>query len=357
MRSVQLSVLLPTNRHGPVALSRIAQVCSWAGPNIEVIVRDNSGNAEKRKLLEHFRREHCNIVIADPCEPLENYSEILRLAQGQFIFCVADDDQCFDRAIEALPGIIDQFGKDPTVAGVTGAYALETSQGTSIVNYKGVDSDDPAVRVAGFLAYQGPNMLFYSVLRRSLAERILVFMKSMPVYLSFHDQILCLLYLLNGKLVGLQRLFYVYDVGVWEATETAQKRDVDFYTEAGLDPVINKIHWLLCGFEGAALIVNSDIFPSYPPAQRQPIADRWFSAMFSRFRGQPRLTFDSRFADEGERLCAKLQASTGQLSFHGMLTEISSFMALFSKDSAQSYFDFWDAVLNKRSPPRAKQAS
>jgi hypothetical protein len=348
---VQLSVLLPTNRHGPVALSRIAQVCSWAGPAIEVVVRDNSGNAEKRKLLEHFRREHCTIVSVDPCEPLENYSEILRLARGEFIFCVADDDQCFDRAIEALPAIIDRFGKDPAVAGVTGAYALETSQGTSIVNYKGVDSDNPATRVAGFLAYQGPNMLFYSVLRRSLAERILVFMKSIPVYLSFHDQILCLLYLLNGKFVGLQRLFYVYDVGVWEVPESAQKRDVDFYANAGLDPVINKLHWLLCGFEGATLVMNSDIFPGYPAAQRQPIADLWFSTMFARFRGQPRLTFDSRFAGDGERLCAKLQASTGQLSFHGMLTEISSFMALFSKDSAQRYFDFWDAVLNRRTPP------
>jgi hypothetical protein len=340
-----------------VALSRIAQVCSWAGPNIEVIVRDNSGNAEKRQLLGHFRREHCNIVISDPCEPLENYSEILRLARGEFIFCVADDDQCFDRAIEALPGIIERFGKDPTVAGVTGAYALESSKGTSIVNYKGVDADDPAARVAGFLAFQGPNMLFYSVLRRSLAERILVFMKSMPVYLSFHDQILCLLYLLNGKLVSLQRLFYVYDVGVWEVPETAQKRDIDFYAGAGLDPVVNKIHWLLCGFEGAALIMNADIFPDYPPAQRQPIADLWFSTMFSHFRGQPRLTFGSRFADEGDRLCAKLQTATGQLSFQGMLAEISGFMALFSKERAQRYFDFWDAVLNRRSPVRAKQAS
>jgi len=345
---VQLSVLLPTNRHGPLALSRIAQVCSWAGPNIQVIVRDNSGNAEKRMLLEHFRREHCTIVIADRCEPLENYSEILRLAQGEFIFCVADDDFCFDRAIEALPGIIDQFGKDPTVAGVTGAYALETPQGTSIVNYKSVDSDDPAVRVAGFLAYQGPNMLFYSVLRRSLAERVLVFMKAMPIFLSFHDQILCLLYLLSGKLIRLQRLFYGYDVGIWEATETAQKRDVDFYRAAGLDPAINKLHWFLCGFEGAVLVRNLDMFPDYPLAQRQVIADRWFSMMFMRFKSQTRLTFESRFADDAEKVRVKLLASTGKLSFQDMLTEICGLIALTSKAKAQSYFDFWDAVVNKR---------
>jgi len=347
---VQLSILLPTNRHGPLALSRIAQVCSWAGPSIEVIVRDNSGNAEKRMLLGHFRREQCNIVIADPCEPLENYSEILRLARGEFIFCVSDDDFCFDRAIAALPGVIDQFGKDPTVAGVTGAYALETPQGTSIVNYKSLDSDDPAVRIAGYLTYQGPNMLFYSVLRRSLAERVLVFMKAMPVYLSFHDQILCLLYLLNGKFIRLQRLFYGYDAGVWEATETAQKRDVDFYRAAGLDPAINKLHWFLCGFEGAVLVRNSVEFFDHSLAQRQVIADRWFSMMFMRFKSQARLTFESRFTDDAEKVRIKLLASTGQLSFQGMLTEICSLIALFSKDNAQRYHDFWDAEINRRKP-------
>ena len=354
---MQLSVLLPTNRHGPAAVSRIAQVCSWAGPDIQVIVRDNSGNAEKRELLAHFRRDHCTIIAADPCEPVENYSEILKLAKGDFIFCMGDDDQCFDRAIEALPGVIDQFGKDPTVAGVTGFYALETSQGTGIVTYKDLDSDDPAARVAGFLNYPGPNMLFYSVLRRDLAERILAFVKSIPFYLSFHDQVLCLLYLLNGKFVGLQRLFYVYDIGVWEAGESAQKRDVDFYRAAGLDPAINKLHWLLCGFEGAVLVMHSDTFPDYPAAQRQAIADQWFALMFTRFKGQLRLTFGSPLSDEAEKLCAKLWTATGQLTFQNVLLEISDFIALFSKSQARNYFDFWNAVINRRPPALRKTGS
>ena len=48
---MQLSILLPTHRHDLLAISRIVQACSWARPDIEVIVRDNSGNAEKRDLL------------------------------------------------------------------------------------------------------------------------------------------------------------------------------------------------------------------------------------------------------------------------------------------------------------------
>ena len=153
-----------------------------------------------------------------------------------------------------------------------------------------------------------------------------------------------------GKFVRLQRLLYLYDVGLWEATETAQKRDVDFYAEAGLDPAINKLHWFLCGFEGAVLVRNADVFPDYPLAQRQVIADRWFATMFTRFKGHARLTFGSPLTGEAEKLCAKLLTSTGQLSFHGMLTEICGFLALSSKGQAQSYFEFWDAVINKRKP-------
>ncbi len=340
-----------------MAISRIAQACSWASPKIQVVVRDNSGNAEKRALLPHFKREHCEIISVDPCEPLENYSELLRLAKGDFIFCMSDDDQCIDRAILALPEVIERSGGDPTVAAVTGAYALESPQGTSVFAYKDVDSDDPAARVAGYLSYGGPNMLFYSVLRRQVAERVLDFMKAMPVYLSFHDQILCLLYLLSGKYIKLQRLFYVYDIGVWGTRETAQKRDIDFYQAAGLDPAANKLQWLLCGFEGAAMIMNATEFPAYPVPQRQAIADLWFTAMFSRFKRDARTTYDSPHTDEADKLCAKIAGSTGQLSFERVLADISGFFGLFSKQRAQAYFDFWDSVLSRRRPFTPQKAA
>ena len=190
-------------------------------------------------------------------------------------------------------------------------------------------------------------MLFYSVLRREVANRVLRFMTAMPVYLSFHDQILSLFYLLNGKYIRLQRLFYIYDIGVWGAVDSSQKRDIEFYTAAGLDPAADKLQWLLCGFEGAALIMNSKDFPDYPPPQRQAIADLWFSVMFTRFKRDQRMTCESPFTDEATRLCAKIVTSTEQLSFERILTEIRDFFALFSRQRAQSYFEFWNAVLNR----------
>jgi hypothetical protein len=353
---VQLSILLPTHRHDLLACSRIAQACSWAGPNVEVIVRDNSGDPQKRQLLPHFQRDHCNIIIAEPCDGPTNFSEVLRLAKGKFVFPLADDDFCFDHAVALLPGVIGQFDMDSSVAGITGAYAVETSKGSSVVSYPDLESDDVVARVAGYLSSSGPNTLAYSPVRREIVQRVFAFMNTLPFYFSFHDQVLCLLYLLSGKFVRLQRLLYLYDMGPWEATESAQKRDVDFYALAGLDPAINKLHWFLCGFEGAVLIRNSDVFPDHSLAQRQVIADRWFSTMFIRFKGHARLTFDSCFAGEADKLCAKLRTSSGQLSFHNMLAEVSGFIALSSKTDAQRYFDFWGAVLNKRALP-ARPAS
>lgn len=354
---MKLSILLPTRRHSLLACSRIAQACSWGGPDIEVIVRDNSGDARKRELLDNFRRDNCRIITAEPCEPRVNYSEILRQATGDFVFCLGDDDLFFDHAIGDLPGVIAQIGADRSFIGITGTYAIETSKGTSLTSYQNIDSDDAGARAAGFLSYPGPNVLFYSAVRRELVNRVFDFMNAMPFYFSFHDQILCILYLLSGKFFRLQRLMYLYDMGVWETAESAQKRDLDFYKEAGLDPAVNKLHWILCGFEGASLIVNSDMLATLAPAQRQPIADRWFSMMFTRFKHNTRSAFGSPLTKDAEQWCRKLQMSTGQLTFEKILAEISGFIALSSKTGARDYFDFWDAVINKRQPPARRPAA
>jgi hypothetical protein len=322
-----------------------------------VIVRDNSGNAEKRELLARFRRENCNIIAAEPCGPLENFAETLRQAKGEFVFQVADDDFCFDRAIQAMPTLLAGARDDRSIIGVTGAFAVENSQGSAVIAYPDVDAPDLTKRIAGYFAYTGVNVLMFAPVRRALAQRVFDFMSSMPTYFSFHDQIQCLLYLMSGKFIRINRLIYGYDVGPWENQASAEQRDLDFYRTSGLDPAINKLHWFICGFEGAVLALNSDIFPDVPRAQRQWVADRWFSEMFARFAGQPRRVFDSALAGEAEALRAKLVASTGQLSFDGMLAQISGFVALCGKERGERYFAFWNNILKQTKPAAMRKAS
>jgi len=345
---MHLSVLLPTHRHDLLACSRIVQACSFASADVEVIVRDNSCNAQKRDMLAKFQGENCQIIFAEACDALQNISELLRLAKGEFIFCIADDDLCVDRAIEAMAATIKRSANDASLAGVTGHYGVETSKASAVLNYQNLDSDDAVTRINGYLKYSGPNVLNYSAQRRDMVRRVFAFMRAMPAIFSFHDQIMCLLYLLNGKFISLPRLIYLYDLGLWEEPESGQRRDLDFYTAAGLDPAINKLHWYICAFEGAVLARNSDMFPDLPIAQRQAIADNWSSLMFVRFMNQARLAFGSPFTDEADQLCAKLRAITAPQSFSAMLADICSLTALFSMDKAQGYFDFWDAIINKR---------
>lgn len=347
-RPVQLSILLPTHRHDLAACSRVFQACSWASRDIEVLVRDNSGNERKRALLGQIQQDNCRVILSEPCSPLENLSELFRLAKGEFVFCFADDDGAFDRGIAALPGIIARIAKDRSIVGVSGLCLLEAAQGSTVINYQGIDADDVGARVTGYLGEPGPNVLYFSALRRTLVERVMAFLQELPLPLSYHDQIMCLLYLLSGKFVRLPRLLYVYDFGAWETAESAQQRDVSFYVACGLDPAINVLHWFLCGFEGAVLALKSSIVPDHLGARRQDIANHWFTAMFARFNNYPRMTFGSPFAIDVAARCEKLKTLSAPISFDAILKEITGILTLVSSGKAQNYFDYWDAVINNR---------
>jgi hypothetical protein len=175
----------------------------------------------------------------------------------------------------------------------------------------------------------------------------------MPFAFSFNDQIISLLYLLHGKFIRLNRLMYTYDFHNWEATERGQRIDLDYYTAAKQDPAINKLHWFLCGFEGATLIRTLNSIPNYTLQQRQVMADRWFSTMFGRFTGHKREGFGSALSREADILCEKWKSAAGRLSFHEMLADICDFMSLSSKERSQKYYNFWNSILCTGAAPAA----
>jgi hypothetical protein len=201
------------------------------------------------------------------------------------------------------------------------------------------------------------NALVYSPVRRQLLQQTFDFMRAMPFAFSFHDQITCLLYLLTGKFARLNRLMYLYDVGEWESPDSAQERDLAFYRSANLDPSINKLHWLLCAFEGAVLIRNAEVFTHYPPEQRQDMADRWFSTMFVRFKNSRRTAAGSRFEREADTLCDKWRSAAGRLSFPELLIDIGEFIALSSVANAEKYLTFWHYFVAKGISAQSRQAA
>lgn len=344
---------MPSNRDNLTAFSRISQACSWAGPRTEVIIRDNSGSASKGGLLAHIEKENCHIIAADPCDAQENASKALDRAQGDFVFLICDDDFCFDRAIAALPDKIEEVCNDPSIIGITGPVLIDSSSGSSIVAYRTVGDDDPLQRLAGWLGANHSPVLLFSPIRRDALKWVTETIQAKPFRLSFDDQICSLLYLLRGKFAHLDRLLYMYDPHNWEMHESAQMEDMKWYTAASLDPAINKLHWLLCAFEGATLVRNLALTQNYTLTQRQDIADYWFATMFRRFKLHWRDDYGSPLAGEAEKLCVKWKAAAGQLSFQAILVDICQFLALASPERAMTYFEYWSNVLGLRHAPAA----
>jgi hypothetical protein len=349
---MRLSIVIPTNRTTPLAQATILRACSWASAETEVIVRDNSGDAAKRKWLRALKPLSGQVLISEPCDVNTNFREAFAAATGDFVLFFGDDDSAFDRGVAAMATAAGRWALDPAVAAITGAFVLEQSPGSSLVTYDGIGSADVTQRVAGYLAYQGPNVIFYSAVRRELIAAVWDFFDGHPFAFSFHDHFFPLIYLLGGRFESVRRLTFVYDNGNWESAEAGAKSDLRVYAAAGLDPAIRQLHWFLCGFEGAWIILFTRFGAAHSPAERQAMANRWFEVMIRRFAGDRGRTFGSPLDGAASALCAKWLAAGGRFELPEVLDEICGFLALMSPEKAEAYRSFWRGV-NVTTPLRA----
>jgi hypothetical protein len=347
---MHLSIIIPSNRASLVAYSRIMQACSWASEDVEVVVRDNSGDAQKRELLGRVDQPNCRVIFADPCDADTNFVQSLLASTGDFVLFVGDDDSCFDRGIAAMSSAAGRCADDPSVAGLTGAYALEETHVSRIVSYPDLDSVDIVKRVDGFLGYQGPNLIFYSAVRRQLTLDTFQFMAGHPFQLPFHDNLYSLIYLLSGKFIHVGRLTVIYDNTNWDAAEVGVQNDLKFYLAAGMDPIIRQLHWFLCGFEGASLILFSRFGAQHPLAQRQAMASKWFELMFRRFAEDAQNSFGSDLALPASLVREKLLRGFPNFTLEAVLDDLCEFIRLFSPEKAELYHDFWKSIFVPTQP-------
>jgi hypothetical protein len=342
---IRLSIVVASHGHDLASCSRILQACSFAGPRVEVVVRYQSGSATKADFLRGISKENCRFTIAPPGEARENWAETLAAAQGDFALLMSGDDVLFDRAMTMLPGVLESVAADASVIGVAAPSLIETPKGAEAFDYPNIDADDPLVRLSGYLSAERPNVLLFSPVRRATITWALDILRDKPLALPFDDQLSSMLYLVAGKFARMTRLMHVHDAGMADAARGAEAA---FYERAHLDPAINTLHWLMCGFEGATLIRHADLPVGYSPQQRQAMADLWFSAMFGRFKVHPRETYGSPLAGEAAKTCARWTAAAGRLSFADMLADICQFLALSSQETALKYFASWSAMLGLR---------
>jgi hypothetical protein len=340
-----LSIVIPSNRDSLAAYGRIMDAGSWASDRVETILRDNSGSAEKRKILSVAKRPNFKISFAEPCDINTNFLEAFREARGDFVLFLGDDDAAFDRGIAAIAQAAADHAQDGSVAGITGAYVFEDFQASKVAAYQDIDSPDVRTRLGGFLSYDGPNLIFYSAVRRDLILKVWEFVTAHPFRFPFHDQLFSMLYLLSGRFVSVGRLVCVYENTNWEVASGAHEGDQKIYAAAGMDQAIRWLQWVICGFEGASYIIHSSFGARHAPEQRQAVPNAWFATMFGRFVREPIVPSNSPLHPAAADLAQRWKGRHPNFSLEILLEEICGFIGLFSRDKAEAYHAYWTGIL------------
>lgn len=334
-----ISIVVPSHNKGMVARARITEIASFACDGIEVLVRDNSGDADKTLFLKSLEASpRCLFLSVPECTHPVNLLESVRAASGEFVCFASDDDLLFERGLKKTLALLQEQNSED-VSGAVGTYIVEQPTGSSFCRYAPLNTGDVAKRVGGYLGMQGPNLLFYSTVRRTVALRTFELMfDRYPHRLSFTDQLASLLYLLSGRFLDVDRLTFAYDNLFWSDIKTAADRDLLYYDMSGIDPAMSRLHWLMCGVEGALLIQSR--YAGVAADKRYECAALWFSIMVRRFMGDTRSTnspLDARMAV----VARKCKDKYPSMNLDKLLDDICDALALSSIEKAEQYKAFW----------------
>jgi len=338
---MKLSFLVPTFRTGMEALATIMHVCSLAGPNVEVIVRDNSGDPEKAAFLQKLQTEHCHIYLAPFCSLYVNLSEAAKLAKGEFVFNVADDDYVDPLVVDAILQKIVSISDDPTYVGIIGDFLLSGTKGTELLTPEPIDGADALTRYKQFVA--SSRNLLWAVHRRKDYMRYIDFIRDLPGEFSFHDMHFNLLMLMTGRYAKVERVIYYKNIiGSDDQTVDIHNKTL-FFTRKGIDAITQYTLMLLYIVEGCKVVIGSKLV-DVPMDQRTQIAGLWCSHWFIRHieycRDFPDVENPNEVARETMRICRKW-AFSKKMVIDEVLADLVSLFALCNQEFAEQYSKFW----------------
>jgi hypothetical protein len=342
---MKLSIVVPSNRATLSAYSKLLNYCSMASDDVEVIIRDNSGSAEKQDFfqrVQHLYHPNCKIITVPPCAAWENGRKVIETAHGDFFFGGCDDDLINGFALPSICEAIDSHKDDPTVIGITGKFLVERSSQSAIIVFPDTDKSLASERANAYLRSCLPSVLQFSATARKPYFDLLEYIKSLPIQASYFDQIYNVLLLMMGRLIPVPNVIYQYDMVNWSDANNSLREDAKYYTYSGIDTSAVRVHWLIGAFEGAKSIAGKFGGISHvPQAERQAVANLWFASRFQSFcHTPPRFLPDSKFNAEAETLAQKWQTAKSA-NINELLDDLTTFFALSSPEIGQRYYDFW----------------
>ncbi|MDH3326110.1 MAG: glycosyltransferase [Gammaproteobacteria bacterium] len=198
---VDISICIPTHNRASLLKKCLSHLLTFSSVNFEIILGDNASSDNTNEVVSQFsnrfthftyHRHDINIGFA------RNMDSILRLAGGEYIYILSDDDMIFENALVLMKNILDA---NPTAVSVSGQYLSseetkiglnETYEDSQLLLFKQGDFID---LVNNFLVCDG-----HPFMRRSVFQQ----------YCMYNERSFCLTPLLfkllsHGDIVYIQK--------------------------------------------------------------------------------------------------------------------------------------------------------
>lgn len=340
---MKLSIVVPSNRTTMRIQARLLQICSLAGEDVEVVIRDNSNDPGKAEFLSKISMENCRCVMVPPCSIVENFNESLKLARGEFVILAADDDFVGEKAVVAIVQKINDVAGDQTVVGITGDYVSEELDRTTLIKYPPLDSLSVEERIRNFVDVRR-NMVVYSALRTRLCQEALDFVSNMPFDFVYRDWMYVLIMLMSGRWANIGRAICYYDFSGWGTPGAYFMRTLPAFTSVGIDPSIVHFQELLPALEGC-LLAQSPLFNREASKEaRSAVTRMWYA----RWHHQFATVQAPRIGSAAEKIAIGLREKwlrKTDVSFSELLDDISDFMSIHNPKTGAVYKAYWSFFL------------
>ena len=339
---MKLSIIMPSHNVGAQVNINIMKACSMGSDDVEIVIRDNSGDEEKRKFLSQINGKNCRILSVDECPIDENYKSLMNEARGEFAFLISDDDLPNGFALPAIIQEIERVKGDASIIGITGISMFDEAAQTNFALFKGFDSQESADRMKAFFGEGWHSLFQFLPLRLSVLQDVWNFWSTTPLFLSYHDLLIGCLVLSHGRTTHLNRCLYSYHNTNWVDEEMHLSSHARYFRRAGLDTSATRFLWLMAAFEGAQTFLHKYKGAPLSSEQREALGFCWFEHWFKEFTcAKPyRKVEDARFDLQALKLVEKW-SSTREIRCPEILTDIAEHFSLSSPELAQRYYDFW----------------
>jgi hypothetical protein len=254
-----LSICIPS--HAPLSAAQTSidsALALLSYGDIEVVISDNSGDADKAAKLGAIDRAGFRYLVSPHQDPMHNWSHAVDNASGELVMMLGDDD-----VVAVLPGFRPRTTAE--LAGLVGlrpAFAMFSSgQGVYRPTHFGVTGATAASRVQEYLVKNGgSNVTVYSAIRRDVWRNLFAgYLAHHPTRAGYTDWSLTFALVATAPLVEEGNLLYLYNNANWATEEKIRENSQRGMQSVGLPAEAAQIQMALQAVDAFVAVCRKDL--------------------------------------------------------------------------------------------------